>query len=542
MRDSAEASPAHVRVDAGQRQPLRRIWRYVGYDEVNYTTTPHGRTLLGKLGSLSDGPYFIRAHYLLCSGDGVGRPKWGSTNVYTENTQGNPRYAWEILDRVLDTYLEQGCVPFVELGFMPEALSVAPAGTTYDALLEGGWRYPPKDYGRWQSLVQAVAEHCLQRYGLREVSRWYWELWNEPDIFYWAGSLEQYCCLYDHTVAGLVQVLPQARVGGPATTNPDSPRAGEFLRRFLAHCVSGYNAVTSGRGTRLDFISFHTKGGSYRREAEWSKQTPTIHRLVHNVVTGLAIAAEFPELAGREVILTECDPDGMAAYGKHDNPNLVFRNTEYYASYLATAVCEMIDLCGPRGLRVDGLLTWAFQFDGREYFEGLRTLSTNGIDKPVLNVFRILGELGGTRLALESDATRDVVAQGGPDSLEWSARVTGLAAIDGTGSVQVLLASHHDDWDVHVSTGIELDIMGLEAERRYRVERYVIDAKHSNAHTAWLEMGQPQNPTEDQLHALRSAGALQKVHDSLLWCDDGHLTDRFVLLAHGVTLHRVSPA
>ena len=373
-------------------------------------------SLLGKLGSLSDGPYFIRAHYLLCSGDGVGRPKWGSTNVYTENTQGNPRYTWEILDRVLDTYLEQGCVPFVELGFMPEALSVAPAGTTYDALLEGGWRYPPKDYVRWQGLVQAVAEHCLQRYGLREVSRWYWELWNEPDIFYWAGSLEEYCCLYDHTVAGLVQVLPQARVGGPATTNPDSPRAGEFLRRFLAHCVSGYNAVSSGQGTRLDFISFHTKGGSYRREAEWSKQTPTIHRLVHNVVTGLAIAAEFPELAGREVILTECDPDGMAAYGKHDNPNLVFRNTEYYASYLATAICEMIDLCGPSGLRVDGLLTWAFQFDGREYFEGLRTLSTNGYRQARAQRVPHAGRAGRHRLALESDAARDVVARGGADA------------------------------------------------------------------------------------------------------------------------------
>jgi len=542
MGASAEVALAHVRVDVSQRTPLRRIWRYVGYDEVNYTYSHHGRLLLGKLGSMGDGPYFVRAHYLFCSGDGVGRPKWGSTNVYTEDTYGRPRYAWGLVDRVLDTYLEQGCVPFVELGFMPEALSTAPAGTPYEALLEGGWRYPPKDYRRWEDLMRAVAEHCLERYGLREVRQWYWELWNEPDIFYWAGSPDEYCCLYDHTVKGILDALPQARVGGPATTNPDSPRAAEFLRHFLAHCVNGRNAATGGQGTRLDLISFHSKGASYRREVEWTKQTPTLHRLVHNVVTGLAIAAEFPELAGCEVILSECDPDGMAAYGKRDNPNLIFRNTEYYASYLAAAVCEMIDLRGPSGLRVDGLLTWAFQFEDREYFEGLRTLSSNGIDKPVLNVFRMLGEMGSTRLALQSDAARKVVGQGGPDTAEMPPRVTGLAAIDGVGSVWVLLASHHDDWDVRTPSQVELQVTGLDAGRRYRVECWAIDAEHSNAHTMWVRMGQPQQPSADQLRALGDAGMLQKVRDSLVRCDDASVALALTMPSHSVHLYRLSLA
>jgi len=108
--------------------------------------------------------------------------------------------------------------------------------------------------------VTALAEHCLTRYGLREVSRWYWELWNEPDIFCWAGTVTEYCRLYDHTVAGLTAVLPQARIGGPATTNPGRPQAAEFLRSFLEHCTRGTNAVTGERGTRLDFVSFHSKG------------------------------------------------------------------------------------------------------------------------------------------------------------------------------------------------------------------------------------------------------------------------------------------
>src|SRR5512136_2496062 len=96
---------AHITVQAAQRQPLRRIWRYVGYDELNYTYTPAGLELLDKLGRLHDAPYFVRAHYLLCSGDGAGRPKWGSTNVYTEDADGQPIYTWDLFDRVMDAYL-----------------------------------------------------------------------------------------------------------------------------------------------------------------------------------------------------------------------------------------------------------------------------------------------------------------------------------------------------------------------------------------------------------------------------------------------------
>ena len=79
-----------IEVNAAQRTPLRRIWRYVGYDEPNYTYTENGRELLAKIGAMADGPYYIRCHFLLCTGDGTGRPKWGSTNAYTEDGDGNP--------------------------------------------------------------------------------------------------------------------------------------------------------------------------------------------------------------------------------------------------------------------------------------------------------------------------------------------------------------------------------------------------------------------------------------------------------------------
>jgi xylan 1,4-beta-xylosidase len=331
-------------------------------------------------------------------------------------------------------------------------------------------------------------------------------------------------------------------VGGPGTTNPPRPQAGSFLRGFLEHCVRGTNAATGERGTRLDFISFHTKGGGYRAESAAPKQPPTIHQLVHNVVVGLDILAEFPELAGREVILTEADPDGRAAYGRHDNPNLAFRNWAYYASYVATAACKFSDLGAAGPHRVDGMLTWAFQFENREYFEGLRTLSTNGIDKPVLNTFRLLARLGGLRLGLACDRSRPPEAITAPDAPDTPPEISALAAMDGDGGVQVLVTSHHDDWDVHTPSTVRLTIEGLSPGSRYRLRRTLVDDEHSNSFTAWVAMGEPQPPTPEQIAQLQRAGQPQGVEE----CDvtasaSGRVAIAFDLAAHSVCLCEFVP-
>lgn len=543
MDDSSRArrARAEVQVDFKRQQPLRRIWRYVGYDEPNYTDTPRGRELLAKLGRMSDAPYFIRCHFLLCSGDGTGHPKWGSTNVYTEDTDGSPVYSWQIFDRILDTIVGAGCVPFVEIGFMPRALSSAPPDAPYEGSTGEGWRYPPRDYGRWMELVRALAAHCLQRYGLREVSGWYWELWNEPDISYWRGSVDEYCRLYDYTVAGLIAALPQARIGGPGTTSPGRPAAGAFLEAFLRHCVSEANAVTGQVGTRLDYISFHTKGGGYRAEPDAPKKTPSIATLLDHVVAGLDIIGRFPELRGHETVLSECDPDGWAAGSIRDNPNLFYRNTEYYASYVATAACNLVDLADPRGPRVDGMLTWAFQFEDRELFAGLRTLSTNGIDKPVLNVFRLLAALGGTRLGLDVDRSLDEAGSGGQVGAASACEISGIAATNELGEIQLSLASHHDDWDVHEAAEVTVRLSGLTEDRPYAVSCRRIDAHEGNAHTAWVEMGRPQPPSDAQRVRLQEAA--RSVCEDLgripVACGGAELS--ITIPAHGVCLLTLAP-
>ena len=522
-------------IDVREQIPMRRIWRYVGYDEPNYTYTESGRALLRKLGQMADAPYLIRCHFLLCSGDGIGQPKWGSTNVYTEDTEGHPIYTWDIIDQILDTIVETGCVPFVELGFMPEALSSAPKNVPYTGPSAEAWGYPPRDYSRWMDLIRALARHCLVRYGLREVSRWTWELWNEPDIFYWRGTADEYCRLYDYTVAGLVSVLPQAKIGGPGTTSPANQKAGDFLRAFLQHCTQGENAVTGVQGTRLDYISFHTKGGGYGREPNAPKKTPTLHELIRHVDAGLAIIAEFPELCGHEVILSECDPDGWAAGSIRENPNLAYRNSEYYASYFANAVCRLLRVGNDAGPRVDGMLTWAFQFEDREYFAGLRTLSTNGIDKPVLNVFRLLAMLGGSQVAMSLDESSPVAASEGIP-------VSCVASLDGTGAIAILFVAHHDDWDVHTCAHVTLTLMGLDDHTAYDIAHTVIDADRANSHTAWLKMGSPQPPDDAQVRALMEAARLRPVRTGALTSEAGLATLSVELAAHSVHLVQLIPA
>lgn len=532
---------ANIQIHADQRTPLRRIWRFVGYDEPNYTYTTNGRALLAKLGQMADAPYFVRCHFLLCSGDGVGAPKWGSTNVYAEDEEGSPVYTWTLVDRIFDAIVETGNLPFVELGFMPRALSSAPPDLPYEGAQAEGWRYPPNDYAKWRDLIYELARHCAERYGLREVSRWTWELWNEPDIPYWRGTLQEYCRLYDYTVDGLLAALPQAKVGGPGTTSPRNPKAGRFLHGFLDHCLDGDNAVTGQTGTRLDYVSFHSKGGGYGTEPNAPKKTPTLHTLVDHVDAGLGIQAEFSELRQHEVILSECDPDGWAAGSIRENRNLAYRNTEYYASYVANAVCKLIDLQDPDGPRVDGMLTWAFQFEDREFFAGLRTLSTNGVDKPVLNVFRLLARLGGAQLALHSSASRDPLLQEGGDQPDTPPDLSGIAALNQAGEVQVLLCSHHDDWDVHRPTTAHVQLSGLEPGRIYAVRCTTIDGTHANAHTAWQQMGCPQPPDAAQLRKLHEAARLAPEQWSNVVAADGRAEIALTLDAHSVTLLELLP-
>jgi xylan 1,4-beta-xylosidase len=145
---------------------LERVWAFHGYDEINYTTVPEGTALLGEIAAAHTAPVHVRSHFLLNTGDGTPAMKWGSTDVYSEDAGGNPVYSWTLTDGIMDTITTVGTLPFVEIGFMPAALSTHPAPyrNSSTTTLDGGCFYPPSDYTKWADLIGAWAVHVEGRY------------------------------------------------------------------------------------------------------------------------------------------------------------------------------------------------------------------------------------------------------------------------------------------------------------------------------------------------------------------------------------------
>ncbi|HEY1800286.1 MAG TPA: beta-xylosidase [Terriglobales bacterium] len=538
---SAQTPAVHIEVHAdhetGARQP---VWNYFGYDEPNYTYAPNGKKLLHELAALSPTPVHIRTHNLFTSGDGSASLKWGSTNVYSEDANGNPVYDWKIVDRIFDTYHEAGIKPLVELGFMPEALSVHPEPYRHNfpqGSIFTGWAYPPKDYGKWAELVFQFTKHLRERYGDAEVTSWLWEVWNEPDIPYWKGTREEYFKLYDYSSDAVKRALPGAHVGGPDATGPGSANAVEFLRAFLEHCAHGQNSATGKQGAPLDFVSFHPKGAPKFQDGHIAMG---LRRHLEIVEQGFEIVKSFPEWKNTPVILGESDPEGCAACSPVTHPEDGYRNSSLYAAYTAETLNQIEALAARNQINFQGAVTWAFEFEGQPYFVGYRDLATNGIDKPVLNGFRMFGLLHGPRLEVSSSgavSTDEILKSGVNAQPDVSAIATHEAR-----QITVLVWNYHDEAGTSGPSPVALSVAGVApGVERALVEHFRVDDTHSNAYSAWVGMGSPQSPSADELKKLESAGQLQLL-TSPAWTDvhGREITLNFDLPQEGLSLVRIS--
>lgn len=536
------AHPAQASMYVDCRQPIgpwRSIWNWFGYDEPNYTTMPHGRKLLRDLASLRKGPLFVRVHNLLTSGDGVPALKWGSTNAYTEDAQGEPVYSWTLLDEIFDVYVENGITPFVQVGFMPEALSAGPSPYRHDfprGAITTGWAWPPRDYAKWADLVEAWVRHVSDRYGEARVSQWPWGIWNEPDGLYWKGSLDDFCRLHDLATAAIRRVLPRARVGGPHTCGPTSPAAAAFLEGFLTHCARGRNHATGGRGSPLDFIAFHAKGAPRLVDGHVRMG---VARQLRDIEKGLAIVSSFEEWRGTPVILGESDPEGCAACSTAMRAENAYRDGPLYGAYVVEALARTAELSARSGVVIEGSVTWAFEFEGEPFFDGLRELATNGINKAVFNAFRMLSKLEGTRIFARSSAAlalEDVVAQGvraAPD--------VNILATHGPQGVAILVWNYHDDDIAAPDARIVLKVEGLDGSTR-EIEQFQMDAEHGNAHATWLALGSPRRPSAEDYARLLAASELPRVKEpTRSRLVDGAITLEFDLPRQGVTLFQIAP-
>ncbi len=512
IADQKQMDTISIQVDLTKSKgPMNPIWSMFGYDEPNYTYMKDGQKLLTELSELSKASVYVRAHNLLTSGDGTPALKWGSTNVYTEDKNGNPVYDWTIIDRIFDTYVERGMKPLVEIGFMPEALSSKPKpykhnwhpGASYSEIFTG-WAYPPNDYEKWAELVYQWVIHCVERYGKEEVEAWLWELWNEPNIGYWQGTTNEYIKLYDYTANAVKRALPTAIMGGPHVTGPSWDVSEKFLRTFLDHVVNGENYVTGKTGSPLDFIAFHAKGAPKLKDSTILMNMGTQLR---DISRGFEIVASYPVLKNLPVIIGECDPEGCAACSMQDYPENAYRNGTMYSSYTAASYARIYDLADFWEISLMGAVTWAFEFEDQPWFNGYRDLATNGIDKPVLNIFRMFGKMSGERVEVKGDLAYDFVTVRDSSVRGEKRDINALAAVNDS-MATVMLWNYHDLNIVTPTQNVALTIQGIPS-KKVEITHFRVDEEHNNSYEKWKQMGSPQKVNEIQYAELEKAGKLE---------------------------------
>ncbi|MBD3287323.1 hypothetical protein GF337_00830 [candidate division KSB1 bacterium] len=410
-------------------------------------------------------------------------------HIYQVDDSGNVHYYWDIMDHALDNLTELDLKPIISLTFMPEKLA---SETNRRNPWNKGIITPPKDYVKWQELVYQTVNHLKNRYGEKEIANWYFEVWNEPDLFKWfwiphpdrkeyryKGDFMEYCKLYDYTVAGATEAFSDIKIGGPALAGDTKV----FFEEFMKHCYHGKNFVTGKSGTKIDFISRHNYGGidarilpTYKDFVERAKQ-----------IAGDA----FKEL---DIIITETGPSTTP------EPWL---NTRYAAAWIVKEVAAIHYLADSEGTEFlpDIMCFWTKpvppQFNN--HF-GLVTALGNKwhpspdmiIKRPAFNGYEALGFLGDERLQLSG--------------AEYGDYIHGVATKQNDSEVAVLL--YHLDESNYLNTdsttyNIELKIKNLPFSNFY-LTYYKIDDIFSNGYSFWKKMGQPESPAPKYLKQLKS--------------------------------------
>ena len=384
--------------------------------------------------------------------------------VYNEDEHGNPVYNFAYVDQVYDGLLKNGVRPFVEISFMPKKLAFNP-----DALHPFWYKQnvsPPKSMERWDGLITAFGKHLLERYGEDEVSQWYFEVWNEPNIDFWGGIPRQgsYFDLYDHTARALKAVSPRIRVGGPATA------AAAWVDDFLKH--------TAEKNVPVDFVSSHAYADDTVENLFGTNEDIPMKDRVCRAVAKLKGQMSAAGKAELPLLLTEWNVPGMNAA----------RDTDFVGPALAYTIR------GCDGLAAQ-LSFWTFSdvfeesgpipepFDG--HF-GLR--AEYGINKPVYYDFALLHRLGDTRLA--NDNLNIIVTKRQDDKL-------------------VIALWNYVDPDQKGSPRKFRLVFENMALNGAEISESRVDDEHSNTLAAYKTLGSPRYPNEGQVQRLNAMTALE---------------------------------
>ena len=388
------------------------------------------------------------------------------------DSNGRPVYNFSYINQIYDGLLANGVRPFVELSFMPLKLASDPAA------LHAFWYRPnispPKDYVLWDGMITAFVEHLVERYGIDEVSKWYFEVWNEPNLDFWGGKPAQatYFELYNHTALAIKRVNNRLRVGGPSTAQA------AWVEAFLEHCRQA--------GVPVDFVSTHVYGNDSAKDVFQTDETiprdQMVYRAVRKVHDQIA-ASSLPDLP---LIFSEYN----ASYA--NEPNVT--DTVYMGPWLANTIRQCDGL-------TEAMSYWAFSDVFEEqgvvktpFYGGFGLMAVNNIPKPALNAFAMLHQLGDRRFPVDSDSALATRRSDGSIVIAlWN-----YAPPFGTGAKYTPPPA-----DPGPSRTFTLKINGVAANARAHLWR--LDADHGNVVKTYDAMGRPAFPTRDQIVTLRTA-------------------------------------
>ena len=411
--------------------------------------------------------------------------------VYNVGPHGEAVYNFSYVDQAYDGLLANGVRPIVELSFMPAKLA---AREIHHSFWYRPSTSPPADYARWDALMSALARHLIERYGIDEVSQWYFEVWNEPNLDFWAGTPKQstYWTLYDHTAKSLKAVDTRLRVGGPATAQA------AWVAAFLRHCHENHVPV--------DFVSTHVYGDDTPKDV-FGLRGPVVRReMVCRAVQKVHGEIQASPLPAVPLIWTEFN----ASWSNH--PEVTD------APYMGPWLAETIRQC-------DGLLQdmsyWTFSDVFEEqgvvkkpFYGGFGLIAAGGVPKPAFNAFALLHRLGEQRLA--SDASEALVTR------------------RADGALVIALWNYSEVGETAPLRTVALHFTHIEA-RSASVQ--AIDREHGNVRTAYERMGSPRYPTQRELAQLREAAALPPAADRPLQAGELDLQ----IPADGLVLVSVGP-
>ena len=411
--------------------------------------------------------------------------------LFDLDAKGQPVYNFSYIDQIYDGLLENGVRPFVELSFMPKKMASDPSA------LHAFWYKPnvspPKDYVLWDGMIAAFAQHLINRYGIDEVSQWYFEVWNEPNLDFWTGKPPQptYFELYDHTAAALKKVSSRIRVGGPSTAQA------AWVESFLEHAKQS--------GAPVDFVSSHVYANDTAKDVFHTDEVIPRDRMVCRAVRKVhdeIAASPFPKAP---LIFSEYN----ASYA--NEPDVT--DTVYMGPWLAGTISQCDGL-------TEAMSYWTFSDVFEEqgvvktpFYGGFGLVAVNGIPKPAFNAFTMLHELGDRRIKVDSGSVLATKRSDGTVVVAlWN-----YAPPFGTGATYTPPPANPGP-----DKNFTLKLDGVAPNAPVQIWR--LDAEHGNVLKTYDAMGRPATPSREQIVRLREAGKASPPERGAL--KDGILTVR----------------